>query len=83
MTNLRRFYLSSDAAISEHDAPDGTWCRAADATASIEALSEKVADLQAQIATLQNENAMLAGWLLEEVNIFSYTEPTESEKTNG
>jgi hypothetical protein len=53
MTNLRRFYLSSDAAISEHDAPDGTWCRAAEAMVTIEALAEKVADLQAQIATLQ------------------------------
>lgn len=65
MTNLRRFYLSSDAAIGEHDAPDGTWCRAAEAMVTIEALGEKVADLQAQIATLQIDNAMLAGLALD------------------
>lgn len=73
MTNLRRFFLSSDSPISERDYPTGTWCRAADALLAIESLQEKVADLQAQIATLQLDNATIAGLAVDEQNIFSYS----------
>jgi len=36
---------------------------------------KKIAELESQLAAAKAETAYLAGWLLEETNIFSYTEP--------
>jgi len=53
---------------------DHSRCRE-DAIRQAIADEEKIADLRAQLATLQHENAVLAGLALDEQNIFSYTIP--------